>query len=335
MAMVCPQCHTAQEQRLHCSTCNVRLVYHDLHGKGKQTLRPGGHWMQSFAGRLLIGLVLAQGLYFGLRHLITGSMLALYGEEGLQEYLQTLPGVILLESLQVVPLIIGAMLAAASQRQAFIFGFVLGLANGFLCMVTQLYLTHTTSSLSWYGQPLLQAGCGCLGAWIGALIWKPQALPVLPGQAARKAAVARKSPPLLAGPVAWFRVSLGALLVVAGNFWAEFLFETALRASAGKLETTSYLQDKIFTWEIRALAVLFGAAVAGATTRNGIKQGLCVGLIATLILLAMPSSHATATVALLTAISTFSLSTAGGWFGSQLLPPVVARPRNTSGPAGG
>lgn len=290
--------------------------------------------MQTFLGRLLIGLVLAQGLYFGLRHLLTGLLLATHGEEWLGNYLASLPGMLVLEALHLVPLLLGAMLAAAAQRQAFILGSLLGLINSALCMAVQIYLKQTANSLSWYGQPLLQAGCGCLGAWIGSFIWKPLTLPTLPGETARKPGVARKAQPLLAGPIGWFRVALGVLLALAGNFWAEMLFQTVLTASAGKLETTSYLQDKIFTWEIRALAVLFGAAVAGSTSRNGFKQGLVAGLILSLILVVVPAYHSTLLVAFLTVFSTLMLSIAGGYFGGQLLPPVVPRRKVTSGPTG-
>ncbi len=113
---------------------------------------------------------------------------------------------------------------------------------------------------------------------------------------------------------------------MAGSLWAEFLLQTALNASHGLLDTTSYTQDRIFTWEIRALAILFGGALAGATTSNGFKQGLCVGLGASFVLLLMPRSQGTLIVAALTVLSTFFFSTAGGWFGSTLFPPVTPRP---------
>jgi hypothetical protein len=337
MAMVCPQCNSIHDQSLQCPTCKGRLVYYDLRGKVRRFPRPTGSWLQSFAGRLMIGLVLAQGLYLGLRHLITGTLLALWGDEALQEFLRTMPALIELEILQVTPLLIGAMLAAAGRRQAFVLGFTLGLVNSIASMAAQAFLTHQASALSWYGQPLLQAGCGCLGAWLGAVIWKPSAedtLPVALGEEGRPRTALAQAQSMLAGSVAWFRVAVGSLLAVAGSCWAQFLLDTVLIASAGRLDTTSHLQDQIFTWEIRALAILFGAAFAGATTHNGLKQGLGVALITTLALLALPINHKSANVALLTVISTFLLGLTGGWFGSQLLPPLQLRSKNTSGPMG-
>jgi len=280
--------------------------------------------MQSPSGRLVIGLILAQGLFFGLRHLFISILLATQGEEALGETLQTLQGLILMEALQVVPLFLGVLLAGSGQRQGFVLGFVIGLFNSVLCMLIQALLTHQASTLSWYGQPLLQACFGGLGGWIGSTIWKPPPTPNLPtGKMGRKLGGVRRRVSILAGRVAWVRVTLGAVLAVAGSLWAEFLLQTVLNASNGRLDTSTRLQDEIFSWEIKALAILFGGALAGATTTNGIKQGLCVGIVACLVLLAVPRGHGTAVAALLTVVSTFTLSVVGGWFGSQLLPPVV------------
>jgi hypothetical protein len=281
--------------------------------------------MQSFAGRLVIGLILAQGLVIGLRHLVVSVLLATQGEEAVGQNLQTLSGLILLESLQLVPLFLGGLLAGSGQRHGFVLGFLIGLGNSFLTMLSQVVIPFHASTLSWYGQPLLQACFGALGGWIGSSIWKPLAAPNLPcpSRVARKLGGARRRIALLAGRVAWVRVGIGAALAVAGTLWAEYLLQAVLSASGGRLEISTHLQDEIFTWEIKALAVLFGGALAGATTSNGFKQGLFVGVAASMVLLAAPRSHATLLVAALTVISTFSLSVAGGWFGSQLLPPVI------------
>src|SRR4051812_1499525 len=120
MAMVCTQCHASHEQRLQCPDCGGRLHYREHRAPRTVSIRPTGTWMQSFGGRLLLGLLLAQGLYFGLRHFVTGFVLAAYGEEGAQALFHSWNGMILLESMQVVPLLLGCILAGAGQRQAFV-----------------------------------------------------------------------------------------------------------------------------------------------------------------------------------------------------------------------
>ena len=79
-------------------------------------------------GRILIGLLLAQGLFYGLRHLLTGVMLAVSGEGGHQ----TVQGVVLLQALQVLTLAAGCVLAASGQRQGILLGAVVGVWNGAL-----------------------------------------------------------------------------------------------------------------------------------------------------------------------------------------------------------
>jgi hypothetical protein len=75
--------------------------------------------------------------------------------------------------------------------------------------------------------------------------------------------------------------------------------------------------------------MLIGGALAGATTTNGSKQGLCVGVGTGTVLLGIRLASITHSpqVLVLTIFSTLSLGFVGGWFGSQLLPPVYGRPR--------
>src|SRR5262249_59205344 len=117
-----------------------------------------------------------------------------------------------------------------------------------------------------------------------------------------------------------------------------------------KMEHETKLQQEFITWEISLIAMFAGGVLAGSNTFNGLKQGLIVGLCTGVILCGLrawapsgrppelfPLSIAGITVpeknqplaqiftlAMLTALLT---GAAGGWFGSQLLPPVLATPR--------
>src|ERR1700682_3912515 len=135
MAMVCPQCHGAYEQRLECPRCEVPLSFHEG-GSGGHSLSRPGNWQQTAWGRILIGLILAQGIFHGLRHLCVAWLLASEGSEQ-NELWGTIPGLILLQSLQVVGLLVGALLAGAGQRQGAVYGAVLGVWNGVFLVVVQ------------------------------------------------------------------------------------------------------------------------------------------------------------------------------------------------------
>jgi hypothetical protein len=327
------------EQRLQCPACGTRLLYQDRVTRQARPAvsQPAGsrpRWQHTPWGRILIGLVLAQGLFYGLRHLLTGVVLALSGEGGHQ----TVQGVVLLQALQVLTLAAGCVLAASGQRQGILLGTVVGVWNGSLSMLLHSGPAQPLTLVSLSGQLLLQMTFGTLAGWVGCLIWKPLPAPVLPGAAAvvHKPAPARPRGPLFRGPIAWVRVAAGTALAVAGTLSAALIFDKMIDVSNGVLATTHDVQDRIITWEIKALAVLLGGVLAGSGSRNGLKQGLCVGLAASVILLGiqLQFSKSWPNVLVLTAGISFSLSLVGGWFGSQLFPPVVkARRKGTLGPA--
>jgi hypothetical protein len=81
--------------------------------------------------------------------------------------------------------------------------------------------------------------------------------------------------------------------------------------------------------EMKALALLFAGALAGATTRNGVKQGFCVGLASTVIFIGIEMNYIESWLQMAgyTVLAVFSFSLVGGWFGSQLFPPVIPRRR--------
>jgi hypothetical protein len=79
--------------------------------------------------------------------------------------------------------------------------------------------------------------------------------------------------------------------------------------------------------EISALVALLGAAFAGATTRNGLKQGISAGFGAGVIVLGVqigsPKFVLESTIFTVSGIVAVSL--VGGWFGAQLFPPLSAK----------
>lgn len=324
MSMLCPQCSTSYEQRLHCPTCGVRLLYRD----GRDRRGAGGGWRQTPWGRILIGVVLAQGLFYGLRHLYAGVALGLQAQGAAVEGAASFSNVLLLQALQLAALALGAVMAGAGQPRGFVLGCMVGVWNGVFSVL--FGPSEFLSAVALYGQPLVHAAFGALAGWAGSTVWKPVLFPGPGGsRVVRKQPLPRLRAPILAGPVAWTRVSLGAVIAVVGTLSAKFLFEWLLDISGGRLGTSSALQDKLVTWEIQSLAVVLGGALAGATTLNGLKQGLFVGLLTSAGLAGfnLANHHATFELIALTLVGSFGLSLAGGWFGGQLLPPITPKVR--------
>jgi len=287
-------------------------------------------WEHTPWGRLFVGLVLAQGLYYVLRHLWTAGVLATH-EYAPNDVWGTLTGLIVLQGLQGVSVLAAGLLIGAGQRRGIFFGAVAGVWNGVLCILVQNLMGQPVLSLSLFGDPMLQAAVGAVGGLAGGLIWKPIPLVSLPTEPRKSRPIIPVSPrsSSFVGPLAWGRILTGITLAVGGVVWTDVIREFVLDASEGKLRIDTHLQAELVTWEISALAMLAGGTLAGATTKNGMKQGLAAGIGTGAILggMRLASSHLSLQLVFLTLLSALALCLVGGWFGSQLLPPIFPRSR--------
>jgi hypothetical protein len=324
MPMVCPQCQGSFSQRLACPACGVRLEYRAVTTRSR-ALADGEAWQQTPWGRILIGLLLAQGLYYGLWHLCKAVAMAI-DPEAAGAVWGTLTGLVILQSLNAVGLLGGGALAGAGKRQGVVYGALVGLANGLIAVVLQGGRAGLVLPILVYGQPLLHLVVGASGGFAGLLIWRPLPSLTLPAPAGRvKHGLRRRDHSVLGGPVAWFRVIAGSGLALGGALWASAILDLVLAAGDGKLIIDSNFQAQLITWEITILALIIGGAWAGATTGNGFKQGLCVGLATGLVLLGVGLTGKRIHFDTLapTVIVAVLFCLVGGWFGGQLFPPLV------------
>jgi hypothetical protein len=332
MAMVCPKCNSAFEQRWQCPSCGVRLTFHSGPRRTLGDVEPVSPWGQTPWGRILAGVILSQGLYYGLRQLATAGLLAT-GDAAAHGVWSTLYGLVVLQAIQAICLILAGTLAGAGLRQGIVFGAIVGVWNGVLSVILQGVGGVPFTAVTLLGQPILHTAFGALGGFVGCQIWKP--LPTLAGptspQVAPPVAVARSTRPLFDGPIAWGRMLLGAALAVGGGVWAHVILELVLDASNGVLNIDDQLQAQLVTWEVTGLAMLVGSALAGAGTSNSLKQGLCVGVAVSIVLLGVrvARDHFLLTDVIMTLACSLALGLAGAWFGGSLFPPLLkdVRPR--------
>lgn len=330
MAMVCPQCNTTYEQRWQCPLCETRLLFRDVRRLPENSPERSLGGRQRPWERIFIGLVLAQGLFYGMRHLVTAGLLAIPGREAVERIEAAATGILLFQGLRIGALFLSAVFLGAGQRHAVVLGAVLGVWNGTFSVLLMSDPAQVRTPTAILGQPLLQAVMGALGGWLGAGVWQPlSATDPTEMPLPRRRSKLRRNRDLFRGPVAWVRVAAGTILAVAGTLTATLLFEKILDIGHGTLATTDELQDRLITLEIKALALLFGGALAGATTRNGLKQGFGVGLASTILLIGFEIHYIDRwlQLAAYTALAALSLSMVGGWFGSQLFPPVFRKRR--------
>jgi hypothetical protein len=333
MSMVCPQCKQGFEQRLSCPTCGVRLQF-QIGALNPPTTAGGAddeNWQQTPWGRMLVGLLLAQGLAYSIQQMMTAGFMA-SGEQA--NVWTTLWGIVLLHAVQGIALIIGGAICGAGQQRGVLYGSLVGLVNGIIFVLLQRQIGEVLTEVAIYGQPILHFAFGALGGLLGTVIWRPApnyAASEEPANTNRPKINIPSSFRLFDGPVHLTRVLIGIAIVVVGVMWSTAILQFALTASQGSLALRSHLQAQLVSWEISGLAILFGAGLSGACTFNGFKQGFCVGLGAGMVYaglqLGNPDSVLEKTLFMMLGI--FTLSIAGGWFGAQLLPPLApGKPRN-------
>ena len=90
MSSVCTQCGNTHDPAGPCPRCGAGAT------GNRPTAANRSRWQQTFWGRVVIGLILSQGLFYGLRHLLTGILLAAAdGESG--DLWESLPHLLLLQ----------------------------------------------------------------------------------------------------------------------------------------------------------------------------------------------------------------------------------------------
>jgi hypothetical protein len=280
-------------------------------------------WQQTPWGRMVVGLILAQGLAYGLQQLLTAGLLA-SGEHS--STWTSWGGIVLLNGLQGACLLVGGALCGAGKQRGILYGSFIGLVNGLLFLMFHRQTNEMPSEYVLYGQPILHMAFGALGGMIGSLIWRPIPAFQVPeiGNANKPVAKAQPMFQAFSGPIYWGRVCLGTFVVVNGIVWSTGILNWLMSASQGSLEIKSNLQAQLIGWEVCALATLVGAGLAGFGTFNGLKQGLCVGIGSSLILagVQLGNSKAILETTLFMIFGVMIMTMAGGWFGSQLFPPI-------------
>ncbi len=330
MAMVCPQCRIAHVQKLTCPTCGSRLQYVLMEISGFQIRRPSfSSWRNTPWGRLFVGMALA----LGMNHVVGDFLMAAkliaveHGREGLNVWLD---GLVRMHGLQIFSVFLAGLLTGAGQKRGVLYGSFVAVCS---CLLFQYFegARLTIGEIApRMAQLVLLASCGAAGGLAGSVAWpshKPMAAFRSPKSSMQRARPRRSA---YDGPVAWMRVCMGIPLAVGGVVCAQAIREMLVDMGSGKLVIESYFQADFVAWEISALAILTGSAFAGATCSNGIKQGLFVGIGTATALLGIRLANPGISIGLVatTLVAAVCLSVAGGWFGSQLLPPVVRAARH-------
>jgi hypothetical protein len=359
MLMICPQCKGSFEGVLQCPKCGVRLLFPTDKTKKEGTASTGEKWHQSTFGRIIVGLVLGLGLSYGLL-LLASAVLRNRGGA-----LPAPVGAAAFLGLQAVALLAGGMLAGAGQRSGLGFGAGVGVVCGVVAfggMITGQFagLAETFAKGDWsqlpplqpvtplvamiYGPPIVDVLFGALGGLLGVMIWKPlpklslpasisaEQKPVLGTQINLPPIGDKKSLIPWAGPIAWIRVLIGMVVAVGGAIFTKPLLRLIMEFGNLDPGDVQKVQENVAQGELIALAVLVGGCIAGATTPNGVKQGVLVGIGAGIGLVGyfIASGEGADVEKLLGPLLMAAfLGPLGGWFGSELMPPATRSARSS------
>ena len=361
MQLFCPACQAAFSGATRCPRCGgLLLLPHEVTPESglPEPREPAAAAppRPTAAGRLMVGVILATGLYVAVLK-VTRGVLRLTDPDLADGWLPGPgpgPGLATGSGPEVVPAArslataFGAVVAAAGQARGLWLGFGVGLAGGGLFLGYELLAGASPGDLGQYLLLPVLAALGAVAGAVGSRIWgaapdlslhleKPQKL-----SSSRFLTEANAAPP--ARPTSWVRVLLGALVIVIGVAVADELRLAAQRYSGGLLRVRSVGQGEYITWQIASLAVLMGGLLAGASTGAGLRHGFLAGSLGGLAVLGLylksggslppidwwlarlsldrlPPTSPSVAVAVVGGL--FLLGTLGGWLGGQLLPPLA------------
>jgi len=333
--MLCPNCYVQLQASTDGPTSDASSYSDRLQDYFPQLQPP--FWM-----RFLIGLILAQGLYYGLRELVLAY---LYAVDASPHWWGTDGGWVAARSLQLTALFIGAVVAGAGHSRAVFLGLVLGICNSVIVLVAEYRLGSLPEGAVLYGQPVAHLVAGVAGGLLGQLVWRPvHAFPALPGMApinyTPMEVLIRRD------PLRWAHILLGAALALVGTVGAE-RFRMFL-SQAGTTTGGTLIQVQFVDWQLATLALLLGGAYAGANTRSGLRHGMIAGALAAAGLIVAQFSLQVAFFpahefwlgqlellplggqvqlagVFFCSVTAWLTVAAGGWLGGELMPPTIQR----------
>jgi hypothetical protein len=282
MQLFCPTCKTTYPSFNRCPRCGgLLLMPHEVAADAPQFDGESPAPIQTTAvGRIMVGTVLALGVYLGVRKVLAATILAANGQG--TEWWLSFHGLSIVYALQAGAVLFGAVIAAAGRASGYSIGFLIGLCCGGLFLGYELLAGASPQTLVLYLQPPVLALLGLAGGVAGSRVWTPMPdlkLPIPTGSKLSSLQLGEDLEEEKPKPTQWIRVLAGAAIMVIGVVAAEQVRHTLQKNSGGLLKVDSMGQGDFITWQLATLAVLTGGVVAGAATGAGIRHGILSGFV--------------------------------------------------------
>lgn len=283
MLLFCPACQSAFTGVSRCPRCGGLLLMPEEAPPppDEPGAAPPVPLHPTPAGRVTVGTVAALGLYLGLRKVMAGWVYATEADP--DAWWRTADGLAVVFGLQAAAAVFGAVLASAGRGRGFALGALVGGLCGGLFLAAEVAGGAPGGQVVLLVQPLVLGLVGALAGAVGTWVWAAAPEFDMPLPALKALSSVR----LLGGdrpsgarrPTAWLRVLLGAAVMVAGVGLVEQARGRAEKATGGFLRAETRGQAKFLSWQMAALAVLAGGAVAGANTGAGLRHGILAGVL--------------------------------------------------------
>lgn len=338
MIRVCPRCRGFTQNTFLCPRCGVQT--HEAEPNGSELAAPILPDPPTIAGAVFVGLLIAQGATYALRHLVSAAVLWYqhWGPE--PAFWASFSGTVATQTIQAIALLMAAVFAGAGQSRPLIVGILLGALNALMFLVFQVVVRQPIEPLM-YAQPFLQAAIGTIGSIIGARIWQPAPPPPAlaaatgPGEESLSIVLPDEPEYLPPEPFPWLRFAVGTIIGIGGTFGARWIRDFVVVAGGG---TGHEMQSNFITWQIAVLSQVIGGIIAGANSRQGAIYGFWVGIIAAAFIILVPSlvdmpapdvsawilgagaSDSRPAALMIQGIQALFFGFLGGWLGALILP---------------
>jgi hypothetical protein len=307
----------------------------NMTGQAENPYTPG-HWSQSLVIRVMLGLLVTAGVTL---MLIRATELILTWDAPLGEFWKSISGFIVWQSLELVGVFLGAMMAVAGRNEMLTVGFLLGTTVGFLTLII-LPTNQNIPQPLYFAMPAWFTVAGALGAWIGESLWHPQhrkSIKIISSRTLTQDQQESNATQLLRQAVLglifanirWLKVIL-AVVIILPTLWYthEAVSWVMLKLGLSAWVVEVGLQKAWVETMVKIIVIMLAAAMTGAGTTHGIAHGFWTGVICGVLNLLQrvlfPSEDGLNVNAILWEVAwCFLLCVISGAFGALIIPPIM------------
>jgi hypothetical protein len=347
MQQYCPNCQAAFSGTPRCPRCDGLLFMpHEAadHMPSDAAEPHPGFVRTTPSGRIVLGTILALGLYLGLRKLIAAAVLASTPDPA--AWWVSMEGLVAVFGAQGVAALFGALVAGAGRAHGFALGVAVGGLSGGMFLAAEVLAGTPAAEMVLYLQPPTLALASGVAAAIGTRVW-----PALPDLDIRPPAKRRSSSIQLAvdepqkynRPTLWVRVLAGAAIMVVGVVAADQVRTGVQKRSGGLFHVENIIQGQFLSWQFATFVVLLGGVVAASGSGAGIRHGFLAGVLGAagtaaltvnrgeinpameywLSKLALPGGATEPAALLGIGMGVLLAAVVGGWLGGQVFLPLA------------